>query len=134
MSTAAAARRLATASAQPVQAPARSRFAVITTPQRSGPSLAYFVLCGAVLLAALVGSLLLNTAMAVASHRIHEQEAHLTLLTETQADLTAQLESLGSPSVLRDRAAALGMVPAGTTVFLSLESGTVVGAPAVGEG
>lgn len=130
MSTTAAARRLA--AAQPVASP-RSRFSVITTPQRSGPSVAYFLLCGAVLLAALVGSLLLNTAMAVASHRIHAQEAQLTLLSETQADLTAQLESLGSPTVLRDRADALGMVPAGTMVFLSLESGTVVGAPAVGE-
>ncbi len=132
MSTTAAARRYT--SAQPVQAPSRPRLSVINAPQRSASVFVYFALCGIVLLAALVGSLLLNTAMAVASHRIHEQEAQLTLLTETNADLTAQLESLGSPSVLRDQAAALGMVPAGTTVFLSLESGTVVGEPAVGEG
>ncbi len=132
MSTTAAARRLT--AAEPRPSSARPRFSVITTPQASASSLAYFVLCGAVLVAALVGSLLLNTAMAVASHRIHDQQAQLTLLNETQADLTAHLESLGSPSVLRDQAASLGMVPAGTTVFLSLESGTVVGAPAVGEG
>lgn len=115
--------------AAPLPKSTAPRLQIVRAPETQRAILPFMLLCGAILLAAMVGALLLNTAMAVSSYRIHEQEAQLAVLQEQEAELTRSLESLGSPSVLRDRAEALGMVPAGATVYLSIGSDGIIGQP-----
>ena len=86
------------------------------------------LLCLTVLLTALVTALLLNTSMAVSSHRVHVQQIELSQLRETEAELQARLDSLGSPSELRQRARSLGMVPAEATVYISVGTRSIVSA------
>ncbi|HHW82638.1 MAG TPA: hypothetical protein GX743_02275 [Actinomycetales bacterium] len=110
------------------------RLQIIRSPEPSRSLMPFFVLCALILLASLVGALLLNTAMAVSSYRIHDQQSRLTLLQEQQAELTGTLESLGSPAALRNSATSLGMVPAGATYYLSVASQSILGMPEPGEG
>ncbi len=106
---------------------ARPKLQVIRTPQL-GRSLTPFVLLSVGILGlALVGALLLNTAMAVSAHRIHNQQVYLNGLEERSAELSAALEKSGSPAALRDSAAALGMVPAKSTVHISIGSQNIIG-------
>ncbi|HZK04878.1 MAG TPA: hypothetical protein VFC82_03415 [Actinomycetaceae bacterium] len=122
----------------PLQTPAPTtqrapRLQVIRAPETNRSLLPFFLICAAILVAALVGALLLNTAMAVSSYRMHAQQVELTQLKERQAEMTASLESLGSPASLRDSAARIGMVPSEGTVYLSVASRSILG-EAGGEG
>jgi len=121
----------------PLQAPVPSRaprLQIIRAPEASRSLVPFFLLCAGILLASLVGALLLNTAMAVSSYRIHDQQIRLTLLQEQQAELSGALESLGSPAALRNSAAGLGMVPAEATLYVSIASQSILGNVEPGEG
>lgn len=109
----------------------RPRLQVVRSPEPSRSLVPFLTLCLGVLLSALVAALLLNTAMAVSSHRVHKQQVELAQLRETEAELQARLDSAGSPSELRQRARSLGMVPAEATIYLSVASQSIVSA---GEG
>ncbi len=109
----------------------KPRLQVVRSPEPSRSLVPFLALCLGVLLCALVAALLLNTAMAVSSHRVHEQQIELAQLRETQAEMQARLDSTGSPSELRQRARSLGMVPAEATVYISVASQSIVSA---GEG
>lgn len=109
----------------------RPRLQVVRAPEHSRSLVPFLVLCLTVLLGALVAALLLNTAMAVSSHRVHSQQVELAHLLETEAELQSHLDSLGSPAELRQRAGALGMVPAESTRHLSVASQSIISA---GEG
>ena len=114
----------------PLQAPVPQRsprLQIVRAPETSRSVFPFFLMCAGILLAALVGALLLNTAMAVSSYRIHDQQARLTLLQEQQAELSGKLESLGSPAVLQDSASSLGLVPAEATLDVSVASKSILG-------
>ncbi|NLI19557.1 MAG: hypothetical protein GX427_12225 [Actinomycetales bacterium] len=106
----------------------RPRLQVVRSPEPSRSFVPFVVGCVVILVAALVTALLLNTAMAVSSYRVHDQQIQLAQLRETEAELQAQLESLGSPAVLRSQALSLGMVPPEATAYLSIATGTITGA------
>ena len=118
-------------SAEQPRAAWRPRLHVVRSPERSRSLVPFLTLCLTVLLTALVTALLLNTSMAVSSHRVHVQQIELSQLRETEAELQARLDSLGSPSELRQRARSLGMVPAEATVYISVGTRSIVSA---GEG
>lgn len=106
----------------------RPRLQVVRSPEPSRSLVPFLALCLGVLLSALVAALLLNTAMAVSSHRVHRQQIELAQLRETETELQSRLDSLGSPSELRQRAQSLGMVPAEATVYISVASQSIVSA------
>lgn len=116
----------------PARASWRPRLQVVRSPEPSRSFVPFVVACVGILLVALIAALLLNTAMAVSSYRVHDQQIRLAQLRETEAELEAHLESLGSPSVLREQARSLGMVPPEATAYLSVGSRTITGAAAGG--
>lgn len=70
----------------------RPRLQVVRSPEPSRSFVPFVVGCVVILVAALVTALLLNTAMAVSSYRVHDQQIQLAQLRETEAELQAQLE------------------------------------------
>jgi hypothetical protein len=90
-----------------------------------------FVLaCMAVLAAALLSALLLNTSTASQAFERYTLTNQLARMEQDQAELQAQLDSKSSPDSLAAAARAIGMVPANGTGWLRLSDGTVQGAPA----
>ncbi|UNX55973.1 hypothetical protein MF406_07050 [Georgenia sp. TF02-10] len=108
----------------------RPRLAVVPNPAPSRGVVPYLLLCAAVLAAALLGALLLNTQMAATAYEIHDQQVALNRLEEAEASLVAQVEEAGSPAALERRAEELGMVPAETVRHLRLADGTILGGEA----
>jgi hypothetical protein len=78
-----------------------------------------FVILLLVLLAgALIGLLLLNTASAQDSFRLHALQDEDVTLQQQQNALTNIADGLDNPATLASRAAALGLVPGGPPQFL----------------
>jgi len=96
-----------------------------TRPRRS--ALAILLLLVTVALASVVTSMVLNTRMAQTSFEIREQQLVLNELEARSWTMRAELDRKASPTELERAAQANGMVPAGASGFITLETGTVVG-------
>ena len=94
-----------------------------TRPRRS--AVAILMLLVAVALASVVASMVLNTRMAQTSFEIREQQLVLNELEAQSWTMRAELDR--KPTELEKAAKANGMVPAGTSGFITLETGTVEG-------
>ena len=98
-------------------------------PRRS--VLAILVLLVIVAMASVVASMVLNTRMAQTSFEIREQQLALNELEAQSWTMRAELDRKASPTELEKAAKANGMVPAGKSGFITLETGTVeAGTPA----
>ena len=98
-------------------------------PRRS--VLAILVLLVIVAMASVVASMVLNTRMAQTSFEIREQQLALNELEAKSWTMRAELDRKASPTELEKAAKANGMVPAGKSGFITLETGTVeAGTPA----
>jgi hypothetical protein len=96
----------------------RGRLALVPTPTQARR--APFVILLLVLLAgALIGLLLLNTASAQDSFRLHALQDEEAVLAQQQNALTGMADGLDDPATLAKKAAALGLVPGGPPQFLS---------------
>lgn len=116
-----------TAAGAPEAAAQRApRLQIVRAPETHRSLLPFFLLCALILAGSLVGALLLNTAMAVSSYRIHDQQAKLTLLQERGGELANTLEVLGSPTSLEQAARELGMVRSAGRLYISLDSRSIV--------
>lgn len=109
------------APARPTGGPARhfgrSMLALVPPPARARR--APFVVLLLVLLAGgLIGLLLLNTASAQDSFRLHALQDEDAVLQQQQQALTGLADGLDDPATLAKRAAALGLVPGGAPLFL----------------
>jgi outer membrane biosynthesis protein TonB len=89
-----------------VQAPVRARRAP------------FVVLLLVLLASALIGLLLLNTASAQDSFRLHTLQDEDAVLQQQMNALTGMADGLDNPATLASRAAALGMVAGNAPVFL----------------
>ena len=98
-----------------------------TRPRRS--AVAILMLLVAVALASVLASMVLNTRMAQTSFEIREQQLALNELEAQSWTMRAELDRKASPAELEKAAKANGMVPAGTSGFITLETGTVEGGP-----
>ncbi|WP_291462982.1 hypothetical protein [Actinomyces sp.] len=96
-----------------------------THPRRS--AVAILMLLVAVALASVLASMVLNTRMAQTSFEIREQQLALNELEAQSWTMRAELDRKASPAELEKAAKANGMVPAGTSGFITLETGTVEG-------
>lgn len=96
-----------------------------TRPRRS--AVAILMLLVAVALASVLASMVLNTRMAQTSFEIREQQLVLNELEAQSWTMRAELDRKASPAELKKAAKANGMVPAGTSGFITLETGTVEG-------
>ena len=96
-----------------------------TRPRRS--AVAILMPLVAVALASVLASMVLNTRMAQTSFEIREQQLVLNELEAQSWTMRAELDRKASPAELEKAAKANGMVPAGTSGFITLETGTVEG-------
>ena len=124
--------RAATAKARPAARPELRREEVRelrivegTRPRRS--AVAILMLLVAVALGSVLASMVLNTRMAQTSFEIREQQLALNELEAQSWTMRAELDRKASPTELEKAAKANGMVPAGTSGFITLETGTVEG-------
>ena len=97
-------------------------------PQRSVIPLALLAI--AILLAAIVVPLVVNTQMAETAFELREMQLEVNALDAEAWTLQTQLHNASSPQALEKSARDLGMVPAGPTGFVTLSNGTVEGGQA----
>ena len=120
---------VAPAAPRPAPAP-RPRLRVVRAPQQARTRVPFVFLCMAILGAALLSALLLNTSMAGGAFERSSLTSRLGRLQQDQLDLVAQLDARSAPASLAQAAGGLGMVPANGTGWLRLSDGSVQGAPA----
>ena len=115
--------------ARPAAAP-RPRLRVVRAPDQARSRVPFVLACMAVLGAALLAALLLNTQMASLAFERYELSNELGRLEQDRKDLVAERDARSSPSQLADAALRHGMVEANGTGWLRLADGSVQGAPA----
>jgi hypothetical protein len=117
-------------SARPV--PGRPRLTVVP-PLRANPPRAPFVLLvGALLTTGLGALLLLHTALAEDSFRLHDLKARSVALADREQQLEQEVAAAASPQRLAARAKALGMVRSENPVFIRTADGRILGVPKAG--
>ncbi len=82
----------------------------------------------------LIGLLLLNTVLAQDAFVLHDLQRRSVILGDRQQQLQETVVREEAPSVLAGRAAALGMVPGGSPLFLRLPDGKILGKPRASRG
>ncbi len=112
----------------PAQTPARLR--LVRAPAEARTRTPFVLVCMAVLGAALLAALVLNTQMASGAYAKYDLSNELGRLDQDAKDLSAELDRKGSPSELANSAAALGMVPAAQVGWVRLAEKQVQVAPA----
>lgn len=89
----------------------------------------FLLACTGVLALGFLLVLLLNTVISQGAFRQHELEIALVHASEAEERLSRQAQLAEAPLEVERRARALGMVPAGSPVFLRLSDGKVLGVP-----
>jgi len=110
-------------------AAAAPRLRVVAAPAQARARVPFVIFCIAIVSAALLGVLVLNTSLARGSFEQSHLRGELAKLSETQQSLSSQLEFAASPAQLADAGLKLGMVPAPPEAFLRLSDNTVIGNP-----
>jgi hypothetical protein len=126
----AAARAAGASPAQPGRGaarPPRPALRVVAAPAPDRARTAFVALCLLLLGGGLLTLLLVNTAMANGSFRLHDLQATSDQLTDRQEALRQDIAVQAAPERLAARARALGMVPSGSAAFLRLSDGRVLG-------
>jgi len=107
--------------------PPRPALRVVAAPAPDRARTAFVALCLLLLGGGLLTLLLVNTAMANGSFRLHDLQATSDQLTDRQEALRQDIAVQAAPERLAARARALGMVPSGSAAFLRLSDGKVLG-------
>jgi hypothetical protein len=77
--------------------------------------------------AGLLTLLLINTALAQGSFRLHDLQATSDRLSDGEQALRESIDAAAAPQRLAEQARALGMVPSDSTAFVRLSDGKVLG-------
>jgi hypothetical protein len=124
-----AARRPATGRT-PARAPARPprpSLRVVQAPAAERGRTGVIVLALLLLGVGLLTLLLINTALAQGSFRLHDLQATSDRLADREQALRESIDAAAAPERLAERARALGMVPSQSTAFVRLSDGKVLG-------
>lgn len=100
---------------------------VPATSSGSSAPVPVLALCAAILVAALLMALAINTVMAATSHAMSEKQTQVTDLTAEVDALQSELELVRAPASVMSRAEDLGLVPSEGMQYLRLSDGSVVG-------
>lgn len=106
--------------------PAQRHLRAVQAPEQARSLVPFAWTCALIVIGALGAVLLLNTSMASGAYERRDLKIEIANLHEQRAGLITQLELRSSPDQLGASARALGMVPAGTFGFISLEDGIVI--------
>lgn len=113
--------------ARPAVTTRRPRLLIVRAPAHQRSLVPFVALCLTILVGAMLGALLLNTAMAATAYEMQEQRIELARLSEHQQILTQQVERRGAPGALAAAATELGMERGEGTSYLRLEDGAIAG-------
>ena len=80
----------------------------------------------AMLVAALVVPVVVNTQLAMTSYDMYAMQNELNLLLDQQADLVTQAREAQSPQYLAEKAREIGLVPAGEQGYVTLATGEII--------
>lgn len=114
----------------PARAPARPprpNLRVVQAPAAERGRTAVVVLALLLLGVGLLTLLLINTALAQGSFRLHDLQATSSQLADEQQALQEAIDTAAAPQELAQQARRLGMVPSESTAFVRLSDGTVLG-------
>lgn len=117
-----------------VGSPARRHLEIAATraQRRARPRLRYVLVTLGGIGAILLGQLLLSIWIADGAYQVHSLQTEQTQLQRSQRALGEQLDQLGSPQSIAQRAEQLGMVQSGNPAYLDLKTGAVTGTPSAG--
>jgi hypothetical protein len=114
----------------PPTAPAEPDAEVASTPAPMAlPRTSFILVMGALVVAAVLGVLVLNTKINENSFTLDNLQSQQSNLDTQEQQLSQQLAVLESTGNLSAQAARLGLVPAGNPAYLTLPNGQVVGVP-----
>jgi hypothetical protein len=105
------------------------RLRVVPAPKFRAPRAPFVVVIVAILTVGLVGLLLLNTALAQGSFRMHDLQRQTAALQDREQQLQIDVDGANNPSRLAAAAHHLGLVAAKDPGFLRLADGRILGAP-----
>ena len=105
----------------------RPSLRVVAAPVAEHGRTVFVLACLALLVGGLITLLLINTALAQGSFRLHELSSNSRQLADQSQALNEDIAGQASPGRLSQRAAGLGMVPSGSVAFLRLSDGKVLG-------
>lgn len=106
----------------------RPALALVQVGVTAAPRAPFAAAIALLLVAGLLGLLVLNTVLAKDAFRMHQLQIEARKLSDTEQLLTREVEAQRASAALAERAASLGMVPAGPPTFLRLTDRTVLGA------
>jgi hypothetical protein len=107
--------------------PARPPLRVVQAPAAERGRTVVVVLALLLLGVGLVTLLLINTALAQGSFRLHDLQARSSQLTDEQQALRESIDAAAAPQQLAHDARELGMVPSESAAFVRLSDGKVLG-------
>ncbi len=120
-----------TATARPLRAPRRGPTApplrVMPTRFATSGNGAFATLCLVLLTVGLIALLLLNTALAQGSLAVGDLQRESTTLTNSTANLKAEIAAASAGGTLADAAVKLGMVRSNERAYIDLSTGKVSG-------
>jgi hypothetical protein len=93
------------------------------------PSHRLLLACTAIIALGLLAVVFVNAALSQGAFRQHELEIQLIYAAEKEEALARKVQVDEAPATLERKAAELGMVPAGSPVFLDLKTGKIRGEP-----
>ncbi|PFG33470.1 hypothetical protein [Sanguibacter antarcticus] len=113
---------------RPSEAPPRLR--LVQAPAQARSRAPFVLACIGLLTGALLGTLVLNTAMADGAYEAQSLQRELADEAETTDILNERLDALTSPQALAQRATDLGMVRVSEPPVLRLSDQTIIGGAA----
>jgi hypothetical protein len=105
------------------------KLSVVPAPPYQAPRTPFVIVVVAILAAGLVGLLLLNTALAQGSFRVHDLQRKTAALQDREQQLQIAVDSANNPARLAAAARHLGLVAADDPGFLRLSDGRILGEP-----
>lgn len=108
-------------------APERPKLHLVTPLSGRRSNLPFILLCASLLTVGLLVVLLLNLSLSQGAYELHDLQKRSALAADTEAALQSDIASVSTAGQLAQKAGQLGMVPAGTAIFLNLEDGKVLG-------
>src|SRR4051794_26487620 len=105
------------------------KLSVVPAAPFQAPRTPFVIVVVAILAAGLVGLLLLNTALAQGSFRMHDLQRQTAALQDREEQLQIAIDAANDPARLAAAAHHLGLVPAEDPGFIRLSDGRLLGAP-----
>lgn len=110
-------------------APVRPELRVVSAAPLAPRRLPFVLLCSFILTAGLFALLMINMQLASGTYALHDLQQRSTVLAQDEQKLRETLAAQESPSVLAEKAQALGLVAGTAPVFLDVSDGSVTGEP-----